>query len=72
MLEATVLPRLFTITHNGEPMKLPDPNRTWTAEAVLNHYTPLFPILATASIQKPVIKGDAVVIEFSATIGTKG
>jgi len=33
---------------------------------------PIYPVLATATFNKPVIKDDALVIEFSTTIGTKG
>lgn len=72
MLLATALPRVFSFESNGEKIKLDDPDPSWTAETVLNHYMPHYPILATATIQRPIIKDDAVVVAFSPTIGTKG
>lgn len=72
MLIATLLPRVFSFRNNGEDLKLPDPDPNWSAEAVLNHYMPLYPILATATINKPVIENDTQLVKFSSTIGTKG
>jgi len=72
MLVATTMPRVFMFKENGQDLKLDDPNKNWTADQVLNHYTPLYPILANATVKKPVTRDDRVIIEFATTIGTKG
>jgi len=72
MFTNTILPRVFNIDQQGNNVKLSDPNPDWTPDHVLNHYLALYPILATATISKPVIRDDQVVYEFLPAIGTKG
>jgi PRTRC genetic system protein C len=72
MLIATEIPRVFNITHKGEKLALPDPDSSWTAEAVLNHYTGVYPELTTASVGQPELKDDTLIYNFSSIIGTKG
>ena len=72
MLTATIMPRVFCFRSNGQDTRLDDPDSNWTPDAVLNYYIQAHPILATATVQKPIIKDDAITIEFTPTIGTKG
>jgi PRTRC genetic system protein C len=71
-LIATTLPRVFIVKENGKETKLSDPDSTWSPELVQNYYMQQFPILANAKVQKPIIKDDEHVFEFSSSIGVKG
>jgi len=66
------LPRVFIVDINKQPVTLEDPDPSWDPEMVLNYYLQHHPILATATIHKPVIKEDKIVIQFAPTIGDKG
>jgi len=72
MLTTSLLPRVFTFEINRELVTLEDPDPSWDPEMVLNYYMPHHPILATATIHKPVTKEDKIVIQFAPTIGDKG
>jgi PRTRC genetic system protein C len=72
MLVTSALPRVFSFEMNKEHYTLEDPNPSWNPEDVLNFYTPHYPILATATVHKPVTKQDKIVILFSPSIGDKG
>lgn len=72
MLIANALPRKFIFDNDGQDTKLSDPDKKFTPEAVLNYYSNTYPILTTAKIEGPELKGDAVVFRFVSTLGTKG
>lgn len=72
MLIVNKLPRKFMFDNNGRETKLSDPDQKYSPEAVLNYYSNNYPILTTAKIEGPEIKGDAVVFRFVSVLGTKG
>jgi len=72
MLQSSILPRVFIHTENGQEVRLTDPNKNFSIEAVLNFYSGTYPILTTAKINGPEIKQDEVRYCFVSTIGTKG
>jgi PRTRC genetic system protein C len=72
MLLTNILPRVFLHIENGQEIRLTDPNKSFSAEAVLNFYSGTYPILTTAKINGPEIKKDEVQYSFVSTIGTKG
>lgn len=72
MLLATQLERVFILKDKGHDIILTDPEPRWSVEAVLNFYASRYPILTTAKISAPVIKGDAVEYRFESVMGTKG
>jgi PRTRC genetic system protein C len=72
MLLTNILPRVFLHTENGQEVRLTDPNKNFSIEAVLNFYSGTYPILTTAKINGPEIKQDEVQYSFVSTIGTKG
>jgi len=71
-MEAIILPRVFLHSENGVEIRLADPGREFTPEAVLDFYTGSYPILATAKIHAPEIADDELRFKFTSTIGTKG
>jgi PRTRC genetic system protein C len=71
MLEVIEVQRIFKFDDNGKEMKLADPDPAWLPQKVLNHYTPMYPILGTATIVLKGIENDQEVVEFVSTIGTK-
>lgn len=72
MLLAEILPRVFVHTENGHEIRLTDPGKEFSPEAVCNFYSATYAILTTAKIVGPEIKKDAVEYKFVSTIGTKG
>jgi len=72
MLLQTSLPRIFIHREDNAEIRLTDPGQDFSPEAVLNFYSGTYPILTTAKIDGPDIKGDEVVYKFISTIGTKG
>lgn len=72
MLLATQLERVFILKDKGQEIQLTDPEPSWSAEAVMNHYASMYPILTTAKISAPVIKDDTVQYRFESAMGTKG
>ena len=72
MLLTEILPRVFIHKENGQEIRLPDPDKNFSPEAVCNHYSALYSILTTAKITGPEIKRDAVEYQFVSTLGTKG
>jgi len=72
MLLTSILPRVFLHTENGQEVRLSDPNKNFSIDAVLNFYSGTYPILTTAKINGPEIIKDEVRYTFVSTIGTKG
>jgi PRTRC genetic system protein C len=72
MLLKTELPRIFIHREQNEDVRLTDPGNDFSPEAVLNFYSATYPILTTARIDGPDIKGDEVIYKFISVIGTKG
>lgn len=71
-LEVTNLSRKFSFKKDGKTVDLPDPNREFSAEEVIQFYSTQHPELTTCTIDGPKIEGDAAVYEFKTTVGTKG
>ncbi len=71
-LEVTNLKRLFKIKKDGKFIELPDPNKEFTTDEVMNFYSNQYPELTTSTIDGPKVEGDSAVYEFKTTIGTKG
>ena len=72
MLLQTELTRVFILIENGQNIQLSDPEPRWSTEAVLNHYSSMYPILTTAKISAPKIKNDTLEYIFESVMGTKG
>lgn len=72
MLLATQLERVFILNDKGQQIKLTDPEPKWSVEAVMNFYANSYPILTTAKVSAPVIRGDTVQYRFESVMGTKG
>ena len=72
MLLTTQLPRIFRFDNKGTELELTDPEPSFSAESVLNFYSPTYPILTTAKIEGPEINNDRVEYKFVTTLGTKG
>ena len=72
MLLQTTLPRIFLHKENNNEIRLTDPGNDFSPEAVLNFYSGTYPVLTTARIDGPDVRGDEVVYKFISTIGTKG
>ena len=72
MLRSNILPRVFIHKENGQEIHLSDPNDDFSPEAVLNFYSPTYPILTNARIVGPEIKNDKLQYRFESTMGTKG
>ncbi|GAB3511767.1 PRTRC system protein C [Emticicia fontis] len=71
-LIATHFARVFIMKDNGNEIRLTDPEPAWSTDAVLNHYANTYPILTTAKVSGPTIKGDNVEYKFESVMGTKG
>ncbi|MBW8683504.1 PRTRC system protein C [Chitinophaga rhizophila] len=70
---ATVLEREFTVTVNGKPVTLKDPDNSWTPKQVRSFYgAATYPQVLNANIEGPVIENDKRVYKFVTTLGTKG
>lgn len=72
MLIKNTLPRVFLFKHNSQELRLADPDISFSAENVLNHYSHSYPILTTAKIEGPEIDNDEVQYRFVSVLGTKG
>jgi PRTRC genetic system protein C len=74
MLITSEMPRVFLFNGNGndEQIKLSDPDRHLSPEAVLNFYSQTYPMLTTAKIEGPEFADDELQFRFESTIGTKG
>ena len=72
MLLATQLKRVFIFKNNGQQITLTDPEPCWSVQAVLNHYSNVYPILTTAKISAPAFVEDTVQYRFESVMGTKG
>lgn len=55
-----------------EDERLEDPNPQWAPAQVLESYTAVYPELATAQIEGPEQKGDALEFTFVRSVGKKG
>jgi PRTRC genetic system protein C len=53
MLLTSILPRVFLHKENGQEVRLTDPNKNFSPEAVLNFYSGTYPILTTPKINGP-------------------
>lgn len=72
MLTASILPRVFSFKDRDNEVRLSDPSNKMTPEEVMNFYSGTYPILTTAKIEGPEIKGDEIEYRFITTLGTKG
>ena len=72
MLSTTLLPRVFIHQENGREVRLTDPGKEFSPEAVLNFYSGTYPILTTAKVNGPEIRQDEIQYTFISTIGIKG
>jgi PRTRC genetic system protein C len=72
MLLTSILPRVFLHKENGQEIRLTDPGKDFSPEAVLNFYSGTYPILTTAKVNGPEIKSDEIQYTFVSTIGVKG
>ena len=72
MILQTLLPRVFLHQENGMEVRLSDPNKQFSPEAVLNFYSGTYPVLTNAKINGPEIKRDEIQYSFVSTIGKKG
>ncbi|WP_259065022.1 PRTRC system protein C [Mucilaginibacter sp. X4EP1] len=66
------LSRVFLHKENGQAVRLADPGKDMSTEAVLNFYSNTYPILTNAKIVGPEIKDDEVQYRFESTMGHKG
>jgi PRTRC genetic system protein C len=71
-METTLLPRTFVHKENGQTIRLDDPEKKFSPEAVLNYYANIYPLLNNATITGPEFVDDTVQYEFVSTIGKKG
>jgi PRTRC genetic system protein C len=67
-MQASVVAREFTF--NG--VKIPDPDKSLSAEEVRSVLATLYPDIATASITGPEAVGDKLRYNFVRAIGAKG
>lgn len=72
MLKTTAIPRIFVFDDKGQEIRLCDPAPKFNPEQVMDFYSGTYPILTTAKIEGPEIKGDALEFKFNTTLGTKG
>lgn len=72
MIIKTILAREFAFKDQGRDIKLADPDKGLSPEAVLNFYSNTYPQLVTAKIEGPEVKDDKVCYSFISTVGTKG
>ena len=72
MLLAVKLNRVFSLTLNGNKIKLTDPEPNWSVEAVMNYYANTYPVLTTCKASEPHINDDTIEYHFESVIGTKG
>ena len=66
------LSRVFLHKENGQSVRLADPGKDMSTEAVLNFYSNTYPILTNAKIVGPEIRDDEVQYRFESTMGHKG
>lgn len=71
-LEVTQLERKFSFKKNSKTVELPDPNKDFSAEEVMQFYSTQHPELTTSTIDGPAIDGTNACYEFKTTVGTKG
>lgn len=71
-MKVMILPRIFLHKENGQEIRLPDPNDTFTIAEVQNFFAGTYPILTNAKITGPDIKNDEAQYRFESTMGTKG
>lgn len=72
-LDVTSLEREFRFEKdNGTKVKLPDPNKDFSVQEVLQFYSGQYPELTTANFESPVVEGKKAVYDISTTVGTKG
>ena len=72
MLLTTQLERVFILKDKGQDITLTDPEPRWSVGAVLNFYANTYPILTTAKISAPIIRGDRIEYKLESVMGTKG
>ncbi|WP_426330061.1 PRTRC system protein C [Pedobacter sp. R-06] len=72
MLTADILPRVFVFIEKTREIRLSDPSNSFSPQQVMNFYSGTYPILTTAMIEGPEIKGDEIQYRFITTLGTKG
>jgi PRTRC genetic system protein C len=72
MTETKKLTREFRFNKNNTPVKLPDPNPSFSAEEVLRFYAGQYPELTSATFSGPKVDGDKAVYSIETTVGTNG
>lgn len=71
-IEKTALSREFTFKKDNEKITLPDPNKEFSVQEVMQFYSNRYPELTTAIMTGPVIVGRTAVYSVKTTVGTKG
>lgn len=71
-LEVINLERQFKFKRDGKEVILPDPNKEFSVQEVIQFYSGQHAELTTCTIDGPKIEGDKQLYEFKTTIGTKG
>jgi PRTRC genetic system protein C len=72
MLLTSILPRVFIHRENGQEVRLTDPGKDFSPEAVLNFYSGTYPVLTSANVNGPEFKKGEIQYTFVSTIGIKG
>ena len=72
MLLSTILEREFIHKEGNREISLADPGRDMSPDAVMNFYSPTYPVLTNARVVGPEIKRDKIVFRFESVMGTKG
>lgn len=73
-LQVTAAKRIFLLEEAGkETIRLSDPsNGRMSPEEVINHYTPLYPILTLATPKLESMGADEIVYSCKTILGSKG
>lgn len=72
VLTSTELKRKFVYKKNNKEIVLDDFNPNASADEILKFYSQQYPELTTATMKPPEFKGNDLVFNISAEVGTKG
>lgn len=72
MLVANHMERTFLFHDSRKKLRLTDPDKNLSPNAVLDHYSQQYPLLVTAKVEGPELRDDLLEYQFVSTIGTKG
>ncbi len=70
---AELMPRVFEFNQGSDKpvIELPDPDAKASPETVKATYLTTYPLLATCTINGPIVKNDNKVFTFQLALGTK-